>query len=320
MSGKRQVVEAIAAMLKEIEMRLLDPSEVSRMAMPDFDALDDALLTAIRLHPEAAIECGLLCPVIKLLSYAPRNGKPKPGTLLALITNLYSSRYGHGFRKLYNGYQLLQPVPIVAAKKLDWTYTGFPIDGYGDWFKTDFDRSKWSLLVHTMIAYFPGLELTRAWSKMFDRDRNMRKQGYKDFVHPLKEHKGMSEVSYVDEYGYVSCGVRNPGGNGLIKVESVNHYVDHMYGNTATLQPGIRAALQLRTVLPDVNKVNKHANHAVGDFLCWGDFTGYQPDYFNGDWDDLIWQGWKHMMNQANQPVGGFQFDKPDLWCLALSQ
>lgn len=317
MSGKRQVVESIASMLKEVELRLLDPSEVSRMAMPDFDALDDALLTAIRLHPEAAIECGLLCPVIKLLSYAPRNGKPKPGTLLALITNLYSSRYGHGFRKLHNGYQLLQPVPIVAGNKLDWTYTGFPVDGYGDWFETDFDRSKWSLLVHTMIAYFPGLELTRAWSKMFDAERNKRDNGLHDYVYyPKDGGKSQLRRLHVDNDGYALMKPINGFGAG----SKVNHVVDHMYGNTATLQPGFRAALQLRTVLPDVNPANKHPDHAVGDFLCFGDFTGYQPEYFNGDWDDLIWKGWQHMMNQAEQPVGGFQFNKPDLWCLALSQ
>lgn len=316
MSGKRQVVESIANMLKEVEERLLDPSEVSRMAMPDFDAYDAALLTAIRLHPEAAIECGLLCPVVKLLSYAPRDGKPKPDTLLALITNLYSSRYGHGFRKLHNSYQPLQPVPIVAANKLDWTYTGYPIDGYGDWFATDFERSKWSLLIHTLIGYFPGLELTRAWSKMFDAERNMRGKG----LQPYGGCRGKPYLWVDSKDGKVVCGALGQFNNNLINIESVNHVVDHIYGNTATLQPGFRATLQLRTMYRDVNDSNKHANHAVGDFLYWGDFTGYQPDHFNGDWDDLIWKGWQHMMSQAEQPVGGFRFGDPARWCLALSK
>ncbi|HBD5468622.1 TPA: hypothetical protein KKL65_004522 [Escherichia coli] len=305
MNGKRQVVEAIADMLKEVEARLLDPSEVSRMAMPDFDALDKALLLAISLHPEAAIECGLLCPVADLLSYAPRKG-----TLTAKITNLFTSRYGHGYRKLSDGYEPLQTHTIVAKDRAAWPYTGYVVDGYGDYFDTNDARAKGSIMLHTLIGYFPGLELPRAWSKMFDAERNQRGGDF----HPYRGDC----VCWVDKAGYVKCGKEQFGKR--VNIQTVNHVVDHIYGNTDTLQPGFRAALQLRTILPDVNHANKHPAHAVGDFLCFGDFTGYQPSTPFHSWDDLIWQGWQHMMNQANQPVGGFRFKDPALWCLALSK
>ena len=310
-----KIVTSIAEYLEEEESRLLDPWEVSQQGFifPDFDDIDKSLLFAIEHDPAAAIANGLMCPVTDLLSYVPYSG-----TLTAKVTNLYTSRYFHLFRRWRDGFELLQPRIIVAEDRPEHDYVGWAIDGYGDVFATNEERSKGSILLHT-LAYFPGFELPRAWSKMFDAERNKRDNGLHDFVYyPKDGGKSQLRRLHVDSDGYTCMKPINGFGDGY----KVNHVVDHIYGNTDTLQPGFRAALQLRPVLPDVNKDNKHTAHAVGDFLCFGDFTGYQPDHFDGNWDKLIKDGWVHMMKQALtiQPVGGFHLEDPARWCLALSK
>ncbi|EJP4657758.1 hypothetical protein NUI79_004553, partial [Escherichia coli] len=177
-------------------------------------------------------------------------------------------------------------------------------------------RANGSILLHTLLGFIPGLELPRAWSKMFDAERNMRGKAPQPYG---RKDKPFVWVDSKD--GKVYCGRRGSFGNGLVDTEPVNHVVDHLYGNTDTLQPGFRATLQLRTIFRDVNDTNRHAAHAIGDFLCWGDFTGYQPSAPFKDWDDFIKAGWVHMMNQALaiRPVDGFHLDDASRWCLALS-
>lgn len=313
------IVASIAEYLEEQEARLLDPSEVFKIAMPDFDAIDEALLFAIKHDPTAAIACGLLFKVNALLSYKPN---PKIDTLTARIDNLYTSRYGHLYIKRRDGYVLLPPPrPVIAEDRPEHTYSGWTFDGFGDYFANNEERSKWAILLHTLIGFIPGLELPHAWSKMFDAERNRRRSGFHDYVYYPPHGKPEPRKLRVGDDGYVNCYQRHPVNGELCGEMLVKHVVDHLYGNTATLQPGFRATMQLRTAHGDVNKVNNHTAHAIGDFLCWGDFTGYQPECFTGDWDDLIWKGWQHMMNQALaiQPVNGFKLDKPDYWCLALS-
>lgn len=314
-----KIVASIAEYLKEEEARLLDPSEVCSpgFVWPDFDEMDKALLFAINHDPAAAMQHGLLCPVVNLLSYG--NGKPRPGSVMDKVKDwAYTSRYSHLFMKIHSGFVLQTPTPIVALNKLDWTYTGWAINGV-DTFDTDAERADGSILLHTLAGFIPGLELTRAWSKMFDAERNMRGKGYQ----PYGGCRGKPYLWVDSKDGKVVCGALSQfRTGGLINTEPVNHVVDHTYGNTGTLQPGIRAMIQLRTMYRDVNDSNKHIAHAIGDFLCWGNFTGYQPAEPFNDWDDLIKAGWVHMMNQALaiQPVGGFHLEDPSRWCLALSQ
>ena len=313
------IVASIAEYLEEQEARLLDPLEVCNPGFiwPDFDDIDRALLFAIEHDPAAAIAHGLLFKVNALLSY-----KPKSDTLTAKIDNLYVSRYGHLYSKRRDGYVLLPPPrPIIAEDRPEHDYSGWTFDGFGDYFATNEERSKWAILLHTLIGFIPGFELPHAWSKMFDAERNRRRSGFHDYVYYPPHGKPELRKLRVGDDGYVNCYRRHPVNGDLIDERMVKHVVDHMFGNTGTLQPGIRAAIQLRTAHGDVNKVNNHPAHAIGDFLCWGDFTGFQPDHFDGDWDKLIKAGWVHMMKQALaiQPVDGFKLDKPDYWCLALS-
>lgn len=315
------IVASIAEYLEEQEARLLDPLEVCNpgFVWPDFDKMDKALLFAIEFDPAAAIAHGLLFKVNALLSYKPN---PKIDTLTARIDNLYTSRYGHLYIKRRDGYVLLpSPHPVIAEDRPEHDYSGWTFDGFGDYFATNEERSKWAILLHTLIGFIPGFELPHAWSKMFDAERSRRGSGLHDYVYHPPHGKPERRKLRVGDDGYVNCYLRNPTKGNLIDERLVKHVVDHLYGNTGTLQPGIRAAIQLRTAYGDVNKVNNHTAHAIGDFLCWEDFTGFQPDHFDGDWDKLIKDGWVNMMIQALaiQPVDGFKLDKPDYWCLALS-
>ncbi|EQA1985154.1 hypothetical protein ACXZEG_005128 [Escherichia coli] len=313
-----KIVASIAEYLKEQEARLLDPSEVCSpgFVWPDFDDIDRALLFAIQHDPAAAMQHGLLCPVVNLLSYG--NGKPRSGSVMDKVKDwAYASRYGHLFMKTRSGFDLLPTTTIVALNKQLWPYTGWAINGV-DTFDTDEERAKGSILLQTLIGFIPGLELPRAWSKMFDAERNMRGKG----LQPYGGCRGKPYLWVDSKDGKVVCGALGQFNNNLTNIEPVNHVVDHLYGNTATLQPGFRATLQLRTMYRDVNDSNKHPDSAIGDFLCWGDFTGYQPSAPFQCWDDLIKAGWVHMMSQALaiQPVGGFHLEDTSRWCLALSQ
>lgn len=324
---KAEVVSEVAEWLAEEEAKLVDPEQVCKFGedpasgwWPDFDEMDEWLLKVIDFDPVLSEANGLLFPVVDLLSYG--NGTPKEDSVVYKVRNRYTSCYGHLYRKLHDGYELLQPTTIIALNKPEHPYTGwatdgFGIDGCGDVFETDASRAKGAILLHTLVAFIPGLELTRAWSKMFDAERNRRKQGHQLYG----GCKGKPYLWVDSKNGKVVCGAKSQFNNELINIEPVNHVVDHTYGNTATLQPGFRATLQLRTMYRDVNDSNIHPDHAIGDFLQYGNFTGFQPTETFLDWDDFIKAGWVHMMNQALaiQPADGFKFDKPDYWCLALS-
>lgn len=322
---KCKIVEDTAHWLGEIEAQLLDPLIVcDNFHWPDFDQIDKALLAAIDFDPPEAMRQGLLCPVVDLLSYG--GGNPKDGSAIKVAKGRHSSRYGHGYRKLSDGFELLPVYVIKADNKPDHDYTGFIVDGFGidgcgDRFKTDADRSLGCIMVHTSVGHFPGLELTRVWSKVFDAERNQRGRAPSKYIHRSKQGKRIECESWVDKDGKIVCAIRNSFTGELKIIAQVNHFVDHPYGNTGTLQPGFRAAISLRTLLPDVNDANKHHDHTVGDFLCFGDFTGYQLDHFDGDWDKLIKDGWVNMMTQAMdlRPCDGFRFKDPALWCKALS-
>lgn len=333
MSGKSQLVKDTAYWLKEEEARLLDPllvtsegEDVRSGWWPDFDEMDKALKAAIYFDPPAAEECSLLFKIVDLPSYGSK-GKPLEGSVMEVATERRTSRYGHHYAKRRDGFELLPPTTIIAEDKPEHDYTGWAIDGFGVdgcgyQFKTNSERAKGSILLHTALAFVPGLELTRAWSKMFDAERNKRDNGYHEYTHYHRYGKPELRSLEVDPTsGIIRSYKHGPFGDPIKTKDIVKHQVDHPYGNTATLQPGFRATLQLRTVLEDVNHSNLHPDHAIGDFLQYGDFTGFQPTETFLDWDDFIKAGWVHMMNQAMalRPYGGFQFDKPDYWCLALS-
>lgn len=343
MSGKSQLVKDTAYWLKEEEARLLDPLLVTSEGedtrsgwWPDFDEMDKALLHAIYFDPPAAKECGLLFKIVDLLSYG--NGEPREGSVMNKARNSrFTSRYGHHYAKRKDGFELLPPTVIIAEDKPEHPYTGWAIDGFGVdgcgyQFKTNEERALGAIVLHTILGHIPGLELVRAWSKIFDAERNKRDNGYHDYWYQPRYGKPEMRSLKVNGKGIVNCYRRSQfGGSPIIgKGELVNHHVDHSYGNTATLRPGFRATMQVRTLLPDVNHSNRHEGHKVGDFLQYPVpgtdlvFEGFQPTETFLDWDDFIKAGWLHMMNQAMalRPRGGFRFeDDPDdpIWCLALS-
>lgn len=311
-----KIVASIAEYLKEEEAKLLDPEQVCKFGedpasgwWPDFDEMDKLLLTAIYHDPTEAMEHGLLFKVVDLLSYG--NGTPREGSVMEIAKDwAYTSRYGHLGQRTHNRFVLLPTTTIVALNKPDHPYTGWAINGI-DTFKTDAERAKGAILLHTILGHIPGLELVRVWSKVFDAERNKRDNGY----HSYKDGCDC----WVNKDGFVKRAVRQFGQHG--KAYPVNHFVDHPYGNTDTLQPGFRATLQVRTMLPDVNDFNKHPAHAIGDFLLWDDFKGFQPTEMLLP-DDFIKAGWVHMMKQALaiQPVDGFHLEDTSRWCLALSK